>query len=54
MHAGYTVVAAAPAALNGGAAVSSDPAYSATFVERASRAVADLESAPRIRAELGL
>ncbi|MFP6627718.1 MAG: hypothetical protein VCC67_01630 [Myxococcota bacterium] len=54
IHAGYTVVAAAPAALYGGAAVSSDLAYSAAFVEQASRAVADLESAPGIRAELGL
>ncbi|MFP6624565.1 MAG: phosphotransferase [Myxococcota bacterium] len=54
VHAGYTIVAAAPAALYGGAAVSLDPAYSAAFVERASRAVADLESAARIRAELGL
>ena len=54
IHAGYAVVAAAPAALYGGAAVSSDPACSAAFVDQTSRAVADLESAPRIRAEFGL
>lgn len=53
IHAAYAVVAAAPAALYGGAAVTADPAYSAAFVERASTAVADLESVPRLRAELG-
>jgi len=53
VHAGYTVVAAAPAALYGGAVVSTDPDYSAAFLERASAAVSDLASSQRIRAELG-
>jgi aminoglycoside phosphotransferase (APT) family kinase protein len=53
LHAGYTVVAAAPAALYQGGVTTADPAYSRAFVERAGAAVADLDSVAALRATIG-
>ena len=52
LHAGYAVVAAAPAALYGGAATTADPAYSRAFVARVTAAVHDLESVEALRTAL--